>query len=56
MYALHLKERNEEMKDAFESEYDEKLSDKTLLIVDDILTTGATALNLCKSIKNKIKP
>ncbi|EHL20192.1 hypothetical protein HMPREF9628_00037 [Peptoanaerobacter stomatis] len=55
MYALHLKERNEEMKDAFESEYDEKLSDKTLLIVDDILTTGATALNLCKSIKNKNK-
>lgn len=53
MYTLDLKSRSKEMKDAFESEHIEKLSKKTLLIVDDILTTGSTALNLSKSIKEK---
>lgn len=53
MYQLHKNKRREQLRDAFKSETVEKLSGKTLLIVDDILTTGSTMYNLAHCIKSK---
>ena len=50
MYELGLQQRHDEMKDAFTSQIMENLEGKTLLLVDDILTTGATVKSLCKAI------
>ena len=50
MYELGLQQRHDEMKDAFTSQTMENLEGKTLLLVDDILTTGATVKSLCKAI------
>lgn len=55
MYTLDLKSREDEMKNAFESKYIKEISGKTIIIIDDILTTGSTSLNLSKSIKKANK-
>lgn len=51
MYHLDKKQRAEQMINAFRAENLPKLDGKTLLIIDDVLTTGATMINLAKSIK-----
>lgn len=50
MYELSFQQRHIEMKDAFKSKAIDCLQGKNLLLVDDILTTGATVKNLCEAI------
>lgn len=50
MYELSFQQRHIEMKDAFKSKTIDCLQGKNLLLVDDILTTGATVKNLCEAI------
>ena len=45
---LSFKERQENVKGAFKVVKAEELKDKTVLILDDVLTTGATADEMCK--------
>lgn len=45
---LTFKERQENVKGAFKVVKKEELKGKTVLIVDDVLTTGATADEMCK--------
>ena len=55
MYELGVQQRHEEMKDAFKSQTFDYLKAKSLLLVDDILTTGATVKSLCKAINESNK-
>ncbi len=55
MYELSMQQRHEEMKDAFKSQTFDYLKAKSLLLVDDILTTGATVKSLCKAINESNK-
>jgi len=55
MYELSMQQRHEEMKGAFKSKAFDYLKSKSLLLVDDILTTGATVKSLCKAINESNK-
>lgn len=55
MYELGVQQRHEEMKGAFKSKAFDYLKSKSLLLVDDILTTGATVKSLCKAINESNK-
>ena len=55
MYELGVQQRHEEMKGAFKSQTFDYLKSKSLLLVDDILTTGATVKSLCKAINESNK-
>ena len=55
MYELSLQQRHNEMKDAFKSQTFDSLKGKTILLVDDILTTGATVKSLCNAINTANK-
>ncbi len=46
---LNIQERQENMKNAFEPVHPESILGKTLLIVDDVMTTGAT-MNACSDV------
>ena len=46
-------ERDKNVKDAFKIEFD--LTDKNILIVDDILTTGATVKEIAREIRKLYK-
>ena len=50
--SLNFKERRENLKDAFKFKKDYKkiIKDKTILIVDDVFTTGATSNEICKQL------
>jgi competence protein ComFC len=48
---LHAKERFENMEDAFFGNPD-KLKGRSVLVVDDVITTGATMQNCAKAILN----
>lgn len=50
-HRLNLQERWENVKDAFEVEDAGKIKGKVILLVDDIYTTGATATNCSKALK-----
>ena len=55
---LNTKERLENVKDsfAFNEEYKNLIKDKTILIIDDVITTGATVSEVCKVLlKNGAK-
>jgi phosphoribosyl transferase, competence protein len=55
LFELSLADRENEMKNAFESIHLDILENKTLLLVDDILTTGATIKNLSENIHKSNK-
>lgn len=46
---LHIKERQQNMKGAFEVLYPELIAEKVILVVDDVMTTGAT-MNACSDV------
>lgn len=46
-----LKKRINNMKNAFRVNYHERIAGKTLIIVDDVFTTGSTAFELSKTLK-----
>lgn len=50
---LNKKERIENVKNVFEIQNSEKINGKNIILVDDIFTTGATALECSKLLKNK---
>lgn len=49
---LNLKEREENMKDAFIIKKNNKIEGKNFLLVDDVITTGATITECGKVLKN----
>ena len=49
---LTRKERNENLKDAFKVTKRKDIKDKNILLIDDVLTTGATVNNCCYKILN----
>lgn len=54
--SLSHKEREENLKGCFKVENAQKIRDKNVLIIDDVLTTGATIQTLCeKLLKRKAK-
>ena len=46
-----LEERNKNVKDAFKITDTNKVKNKTILLIDDVLTTGATVNNCTKTLK-----
>jgi len=48
-----ISERNKNVKDAFCVKYPEKIKNKSILLVDDVLTTGATVNNCAKALKKE---
>ena len=50
-YGLDLKARRRNVRDAFRLREAHGISDADLVLVDDILTTGATAREICKVLK-----
>lgn len=55
MYHLDRNERDTIMKDSFFMDSDDSITGKQILIIDDILTTGSTLINLIKEIEKKNK-
>lgn len=49
---LTRKERNENLKDAFKVTKRKDIKDKNILLIDDVLTTGATVNNCCYKMLN----
>lgn len=52
---LNWRARQQNMIDAFKLQSNKKLKGKKILVVDDVMTTGATIKNLCKELQ-KAKP
>jgi len=50
---LNIAERKENMKGAFKITNEEKVKDKSILILDDVITTGATVSELGRVLKEK---
>jgi len=50
--SLTKKERTENIKNSFSVVNPEKISGKTIILIDDIMTTGATISEAAKTLKN----
>lgn len=50
-YNMSEKQRHEALSGAFIANYDERISEKRVLIIDDLLTSGATMENICLEYK-----
>ncbi len=50
---LNIEQRKENMKSAFEVKKQNKLKDKNFLLIDDVITTGATITECARELKNK---
>jgi len=49
---LHPEERSRELRDAFMVRHAEQVAGRRVLLVDDVLTTGATAAGCCRALKD----
>ena len=50
---LHPEERSRELRDAFTVRHPERVAGRRILLVDDVLTTGATAESCCRALKDE---